>query len=52
MRFDFNEQTIDVIAQGLGLLPFYKAAPVLKEIQRQVDEQQQNKNPEEITIQS
>lgn len=38
-KFELSEQMLAVISQALGNAPYSQAAPVVAEMQRQVDEQ-------------
>lgn len=40
MKFELNDQHIQVIAQALGNAPYNASAPVITELQKQINEQQ------------
>lgn len=45
MKFELEEKMVQVIALALGEIPYKIAAPVINELQRQIDAQQ-SKPPE------
>lgn len=40
MKFELNEQQVQIIGAALGLQPYNQVAAVLSELQRQINEQQ------------
>ncbi len=47
--FELNEQMVDVIGKALSEAPYKIAAPVLTELQKQINEQQDKKAADKPT---
>ena len=47
LKFDVTEQMIQVIGRALGQMPHDIARPVIDELQRQINAQQQNAVPKQ-----
>ncbi len=45
LKFEFSEQMVAVMGQLIGKAPYEVAAPILQEIQRQIDAQQKGTKP-------
>lgn len=45
LKFEFSEQMVAVIGQLLGKAPYELAAPILSEMQKQIDAQQKGPKP-------
>lgn len=49
LKFELSEQHVNVIGAALGKAPYEIAAPVIAELQKQVNAQQQPAGPVEVT---
>jgi len=47
MKFEFNDQFVNIILQTLVKQPFEVVAPIITDIHRQIMEQQQQQNIEQ-----
>lgn len=49
--FEFSEQEINIIAQAISEMPFRIAEPLMRNLQEQVNHQQEQAQPEDAVIQ-
>jgi hypothetical protein len=48
LKFELSEQHVNVIAQALGNAPYSVAAPVIAELQNQINAQRQQAAPQTL----